>query len=97
VTRYDDLAEKQLKQIVESGIGSFKVFLAYKGAFGVTDEELYKTLGLAKKLGVITTAHCENADLVLELQKRLMFEGKTGPECIMKAVRPLSKPKAFII
>jgi len=80
VTRYDDAAEQQFKEIVKQGLGSFKVFLAYKGAFGVTDEELYKTLGLAKKLGVITTAHCENADLVLELQKKLLAEGKTGPE-----------------
>src|SRR5256714_7809361 len=80
VTRYDDAAEKQITDIVKRGISSFKIFLAYKGAFGVTDEELYKTLRLAKKLGVITTAHCENADLVLELQKKFLAEGKTGPE-----------------
>jgi dihydropyrimidinase len=79
-TRYDDSAEEQFTEIVKRGLSSFKVFLAYKGAFGVTDEELYKTLRLAKKLGVITTAHCENADLVLELQKKLLAEGKTGPE-----------------
>jgi dihydropyrimidinase len=80
VTRYDAEAESQLTEIVRRGLSSFKIFLAYKGAFGVTDEELYHTLRLAKKLGVITTAHCENADLVLELQKRLVSEGKTGPE-----------------
>src|SRR6478735_9210421 len=80
VTRYDEAAEKQFTDIVKRGLSSFKIFLAYKGAFGVTDEELYKTLRLAKKLGVITTAHCENADLVLELQKKLIAEGKTGPE-----------------
>jgi len=80
VTRYDDLAENQLIDIVKRGLSSFKIFLAYKGAFGLDDEQLYKTLRLAKKLGVITTAHCENADAVLELQKRLLSEGKTGPE-----------------
>jgi dihydropyrimidinase len=80
VTRYDDEAERDFREIVKRGISSFKIFLAYKGAFGVTDEELYKTLVLAKKLGVITTAHCENPDLVLELQKKLLAEGKTGPE-----------------
>jgi dihydropyrimidinase len=80
VTRFDDSAEKQLIEIVKRGISSFKIFLAYKGAFGVTDEELYKTLQLAKKLGVITTAHCENADLVLELQRKFLAENKTGPE-----------------
>jgi dihydropyrimidinase len=80
VSRYDDAAEKQFIEIVKRGLSSFKVFLAYKGALAVTDEELYKTLQLAKRLGVITTAHCENADLILELQKKLLAEGKTGPE-----------------
>ncbi len=80
VTRYDDSAEAQLRKIVEDGIKSFKVFLAYKGAFGVTDDELYATLKLAKELGVVVTAHCENADLVAALQAKLLAEGKTGPE-----------------
>jgi len=80
VTRYDDEAERDFKEIVKRGVSSFKIFLAYKGALGVTDEELYKTLRLAKQLGVITTAHCENADLILELQKKFLAEGKTGPE-----------------
>ena len=79
-TRYDPEAESDFKEIVRRGNASFKIFLAYKGAFGITDEELYHTLALAKKLGVIVTAHCENADLVLELQKKLLSEGKTGPE-----------------
>src|SRR5437773_1506516 len=80
VTRYDDEAERDFKEIVKRGLSSFKIFLAYKGAFGITDEELYAALTLAKKLGVIVTAHCENADLVFELQKKLLAEGKTGPE-----------------
>src|SRR2546423_3342742 len=71
VTRYDAEAERDFKEIVKRGNASFKIFLAYKGAFGITDEELYHTLKLARKLGVIVTAHCENADLVLELQKKL--------------------------
>jgi dihydropyrimidinase len=80
VTRYDEQSERDLREIVSRGVTSFKVFLAYKGAFGIPDEELYKTLVLARQLGVITTAHCENADLVWELQTKLLAEGKTGPE-----------------
>lgn len=81
VTRYDEQVDAQLREIVtKHGITSFKVFLAYKGAFGVDDEELYHVMRLARELGVIVTAHCENADLVLELQKKLIAEGKTGPE-----------------
>jgi dihydropyrimidinase len=80
VSRLDKESEGQLTEIVKKGIASFKIFLAYKGAFALTDEELYHTMRLAKKLGVITTAHCENADLVFESQKKLIAEGKTGPE-----------------
>jgi dihydropyrimidinase len=80
VSRYDEAAEKQLVEIVKRGVSSFKIYLAYKGAFGLTDQELYRTLRLARKLGVITTAHCENADLIQERQHQFLAEGKTGPE-----------------
>jgi dihydropyrimidinase len=89
VSRYDAGTEKQLTEIIKRGISSFKIFLAYKGALGVTDDELYQTLRLAKKLGVITTAHCENADLVLALQQMLLAEGKTGPEWHHESRPPL--------
>jgi dihydropyrimidinase len=80
VTRFDDNTETQLGAIVDDGTSSFKVFLAYKNFFGVEDGELYKTLTLAQKLGVITTAHCENAELVSQLQAMLLAEGRIGPE-----------------
>jgi len=79
VTKFDDKTEKQLREIVKRGISSFKVFLAYKGAFGVDDTELYRTLKLAKELGVIVTAHCENETLVAERSKELLAAGKTDP------------------
>ena len=78
-----------MTEIVKRGVSSFKIFLAYKGAFGLNDEELYHALRLARKLGVITTAHCENADLVVELQKKLLAEGKTGPEWHHESRPPL--------
>ena len=77
VTKFDDNTEKQLREIVKRGISSFKVYLAYKGAFGVDDEELFRTLKLAKDLGVIVTAHCENETLIAALQKDLLAAGKT--------------------
>src|SRR6478609_7484885 len=70
VTKFADGTEAQLREIVRRGISSFKIFLAYKGAFGIDDTELYRTLKLAKELGVIVTAHCENETLAA---------GKTDP------------------
>ena len=80
VTRWDDETEATLRELVAGGMKSFKVFLAYKGAFGIDDAALYNTLALAKELDVIVTAHCENAELVSQLQQKLLAEGKTGPE-----------------
>jgi dihydropyrimidinase len=80
VTRFDQQTETQLREIVSDGTTSFKIFLSYKNFFGLEDGEMYQTLALAKKLGVIVAAHCENAELVSRLQQALLAEGKTGPE-----------------
>ena len=80
VTRFDTDSASQLRDIVRAGVGSFKVFLAYKGAFGVDDTELWQTLALARELGVIVTAHCENETLVSQLQRQLLAAGRTGPD-----------------
>jgi dihydropyrimidinase len=80
VTKFDERTEPQLREIVARGISSFKVFLAYKGAFGVDDTELYRTLKLAKELGVIVTAHCENETIIAERSRELLAAGVTGPE-----------------
>jgi dihydropyrimidinase len=80
VTKFVKETEGQLREIVADGTASFKIFLAYKNFFGVDDGEMYQTLELAKRLGVITTAHCENAELVARLQHKLIVQGKTGPE-----------------
>jgi dihydropyrimidinase len=80
VTKFDAGSEAQLREIVARGVQSFKIFLAYKGAFGIDDTELYRTLKLAKELGVVVCAHCENETLVAERQKELIAEGITGPE-----------------
>jgi dihydropyrimidinase len=80
VTKYDERTAGQLRKIVRDGITSFKIFLAYKGFFGIDDGEMYQTMMLARELGVVVTAHCENAELVSRLQQQLVADGKTGPE-----------------
>ena len=81
VTRFDDTTEASLKRIVaEEKITSLKVFLAYKGALGIEDDELFKTLTFAAENKLVVTVHCENAELVAAIQRKLVAEGKTGPE-----------------
>ena len=80
VSRFDDSTESQIREIVRRGIASLKIFLAYKGALGIDDTELFRTLSLARELGLIVTAHCENETLITELQQKFLSEGKTGTE-----------------
>ncbi len=80
VVRFEESVRDQFRRIVEAGVASFKVFLAYKGALNLSDEHLFAALKLAKDLGVIVTAHCENADAIDALQRALLAAGKTGPE-----------------
>src|SRR3981081_4948452 len=67
VTTFAEETGSQLREIVADGTSSFKIFLAYKNFFGVDDREMYQTLTLARKLGVIVTAQFENAELVPRL------------------------------
>ncbi|MGH7719251.1 MAG: dihydropyrimidinase [Gemmatimonadaceae bacterium] len=80
VVRFEERVREQFCRIVESGVPSFKVFLAYKGALNLSDEHLFAAMTMAKQLGVIVTAHCENADAIDAMQRMLLAAGKTGPE-----------------
>src|SRR5437667_7205992 len=80
VVRFEEHIRDQFREIVKAGVASFKVFLAYKGALNLSDEHLFAAMKLAKDLGVIVTAHCENADAIDALQQSLVAAGKTGPE-----------------
>ena len=80
ITRFDDEAREQLRRIASEGMASFKIFLAYKGAFGIADSELFGALSLAAELGAVTAVHCENETLIAELQNRHLSSGRTGPE-----------------
>jgi len=80
VVRFEEHIRDQFREIVKAGVASFKVFLAYKGALNLSDGDLFETMRLARDLGVIVTAHCENADAIDALQQSLLAAGKTGPE-----------------
>lgn len=80
VTKWDpEKTPAQLEQVLADGTTSLKIFLAYKGAFGIFDEELYAVLDFAAKHKVIVTAHTENAELVAQMQASLLSQGKSDP------------------
>lgn len=70
---------KEIPQMVEQGVTSFKLFLAYKGALMVDDATFYQALKMARKYGALICVHAENGDVIDVLIKNLLKEGKTEP------------------
>ncbi len=81
VTWYSEQVAKEMEVCVrDEGIPSFKAFLAYKGAIMVDDQELFSMLKRSKDLNALIMAHCENGEIVAELQEKLFAEGKVAPK-----------------
>jgi dihydropyrimidinase len=71
------LAE-ELPWAVQQGITSIKIYLTYKHR-RVSDSEFLRLLHSARKLGITTMVHAENADLIDFMTAKLEAEGLTDP------------------
>ena len=80
VRRFDAELQKQLERLVAQGLKSIKIYLAYKPALSIGEDDLFRVLEFAAAHNLVVLAHCENADLIPALQRKLLAEGKTGPE-----------------
>ncbi|BBM84106.1 dihydropyrimidinase [Candidatus Uabimicrobium amorphum] len=81
VSHLDAQIENELREVVlQHGITSFKIFFAYKDFLGMNDGDIYKTLLLAKELGVVTAAHCENAHIIDIRQQQFVDDKKLTTE-----------------
>ena len=70
----------------EAGVSSFKTYLAYDH-LRLSDAETLRCLEVVRDLDAVLCVHCENGDVVNELQRRVLAAGITGPEG-----HPLSRP-----
>jgi dihydropyrimidinase len=80
VTWWGEQVWKEMAECVKRGVNSFKMFMAYKGALMMNDDELYQIFLRAGELGALPLVHAENGDVIARLQDRYMAEGVTGPE-----------------
>lgn len=80
ITWWDKQVFEEMATVVDSGINTFKHFMAYKGALMVNDEEMYSSFQRCAALGAMPLVHAENGDVVAQLQANLMAEGNSGPE-----------------
>jgi dihydropyrimidinase len=79
ITQADEGTLADMEAMVEEGLCTFKVFLAYKGAIMVTDDLFFQVLEHTRDLGAMTMVHCENGWAIDVLVERALAAGNTDP------------------
>ena len=79
ITQADEGTFADMEPMVEEGICTFKVFLAYRGVLMVTDDLFLRVLERTRDLGALTMVHCENGWAIDVLVERALAAGNTDP------------------
>lgn len=89
ITDLRDEVMKEIPSLVNDGVTSLKLFMAYKGVFQVDDTTLFRAMMTAAENGMLIMVHAENGDVVADLIAKYLGEGKTDPY-----YHALSRPSA---
>jgi dihydropyrimidinase len=68
----------EMAEVVEAGVTSFKLYMAYRGSMMVEDDQIYAALSASSALGATIGFHCENGLLVDALVREELARGHTG-------------------
>jgi dihydropyrimidinase len=79
ITKADDDTLADMERIVELGVPSFKVFLAYPGELMIADDLFLNALERARDLGGFIMVHAENGMAIDHLVQRARREGRMDP------------------
>jgi dihydropyrimidinase len=80
ITWWSEQVWREMAEVVDRGITSFKHFMAYKGALMVDDDEMFSSFQRCADLGALPLVHAENGDVVAQMTAKLLAEGNNGPE-----------------
>jgi dihydropyrimidinase len=70
----------EMRSMIDQGVTSFKLFMAYPGVFLVDDATIFKAMGMAGEHGGLICMHAENGVVIDAIVKRALAEGKTAPK-----------------
>lgn len=80
VTDLPDERLPELKTMIDQGVTSFKLFMAYPGVFLVDDGVIFKAMTAAGENGGLICMHAENGVVIDVLVKRAIEQGRTAPK-----------------
>lgn len=80
ITRLDEKIGAEIPSLLDLGISTLKVFMAYNGRLRLQDGEIFRVLQIAKQHGMLTMLHAENGDVIDVLVRQAVAAGKTSPK-----------------
>ena len=93
VTDLNDAIMKEIPTLIDEGITSLKLFMAYKNVFQVDDATLFNTMRVAAEHGMIVMVHAENGDVEAALTPALLAMATPIPSITPPRVHRKSKAK----
>lgn len=75
----DEESLKAMEKLVDEGITSYKMFMAYPGVFYSDDAQILRAMQKAREFGLLTMMHAENGPAIDVLAAQLAESGKTSP------------------
>ena len=79
-TDFEDGSEKEMYSLMDEGITSFKLFMAYPGVFLADDATIFRAMSAAGQRGGLICMHAENGIVITEIIKRFIADGRTAPK-----------------
>ena len=79
-TEFEDGDEKEMYKLMDEGITSFKLFMAYPGVFLADDATIFRAMSAAGNRGGLICMHAENGVVINEIIKRFIKDGRTAPK-----------------
>jgi dihydropyrimidinase len=78
-----ELEDKQIEEmytVMDEGVTSFKMFMAYPGVFLVDDATIFRAMSAAGSRGGLICMHAENGIVINEIIKHALAKGHTAPK-----------------
>jgi dihydropyrimidinase len=79
-TEFEDGQTEELYTVMDEGVTSFKLFMAYPGVFLADDATIFRAMSAAGSRGGLICMHAENGIVINEIIKRALAEGRTAPK-----------------
>src|SRR5271156_4137044 len=70
---------EDMDDMVNEGVASFKLFMAYPNVLMVDDATIFRALSRTAKNGALICMHAENGGVIDVIVQRALAEGKTAP------------------